>query len=82
MGRGFTPMFLSRRTIKKKYPQPPTRLHFDLNMIALEPFDHPLILLAGVNPVRTGSHGPRPPMPPSSALVIRIRHSFGAVLTA
>ena len=36
----------------------------------------------GVKPVRTGSHGPRAPMPPSSALVMRIKHSFGVVLTA
>ena len=31
----------------------------------------------GVKPVRTGSQGPRAPMPPSSAFVMRIKHSFG-----
>src|SRR6266487_1169039 len=36
----------------------------------------------GVKPVRTGSHGPRAPMPPSSAFDKRTRVDFGVVLTA
>ena len=43
-------MFLPRRQYRKKYPQPPTRLHFDLYMITLQPFDHELILLAWRKP--------------------------------
>ena len=35
---------------EKNDPQPPTRLHFDLNMIPLQPFDHKLILLAWREP--------------------------------
>jgi len=33
----------------------------------------------GVNPVRTGSHGPRAPMPPSSAFWMRTNVDFGVV---
>src|SRR6266508_2757588 len=37
---------------------------------------------AGVKPVRTGSHGPLAPMPPSSALLTRTNVDFGVVFTA
>src|SRR5256885_9471699 len=36
----------------------------------------------GVKPVRTGSHGPRAPIPPSSAFDTRTNVDFGVVFTA
>ena len=63
-------MFLSRWQSRKNILQPPTRLHLDLNMIALQPFDHKLVLLAG------GEAGPDrfPGAPSADAAVFRLRN--------
>src|SRR4029079_12219659 len=73
----------------KCYPaclyEPRCRPHGYTLILMCSPLSH-LIMNSfswpGVNPVRTGSHGPRAPIPPSSAFVIRIKHSFGTVLIA
>src|SRR5881392_3813283 len=58
--------------------------HYTL-ILTLSPLSHLSIhsfSCDGVNPVRTGSHGPRAPMPPSSAFWMRTNVDFGVVFTA